>query len=205
MARIRWDRDGSVERDDSRDALGIVRGGEEVRELDAAAEAGNEDSAAAAFFADEFRSRVDVRLEKIVGPSRQLGEIGLWRLGRNEMRAVVHRPHVNAVLGQVNLERVARVLERHFAVHVGAGQIEHHGVGMRGRIRPLGDAMQRDFIEWRFADGRFELPFVNSGRAFEFARRADGLKVRGRCDSSRREEAGPPTRQGQCAVESSWA
>ena len=75
----RMSRDESVDRDDSRDALGMHRG-IEVRELDAAAEAGDEEFAAAGFFADEFRGRVDVGFEKIVGPSRELGEIALRRL-----------------------------------------------------------------------------------------------------------------------------
>src|ERR1700722_15898908 len=50
---------------------------------------------------------------------------------------------------------------------------------MRGRIWPLDDAMQRDFIERRFADGRLVCPFVNSRRALELAGCADGLKVSG--------------------------
>ena len=136
--------------------------GVEIRELDAAAEAGDEDSAAAGFFADEFRGRVDVSFEKVVAPSRKLGQIALRRLRRNEMRAIVQRPHVNVVRGEINLERIARILERHFAVHVGAGQVEHDRVGMRGRIRSLGDAMERDLVERRFADGRLKRPFVNS-------------------------------------------
>ncbi len=104
------------------------------------------------------------------------------------MRAIVHRPHVNALLGEVNLERVARILERNFAVHVGPGQVEHDGRGMRRRIRTFGDAMQRDFVEWRFADRRLEAPFVNSRRTFEFARRANGTELRGRGNSKRDEK-----------------
>src|SRR5664279_3787729 len=99
-------RDECVERNDSPDAPGMP-GGVKVRKLDAAAEAGDEELGAAGFFADEFRGCVNVSLEKIVGPSRQLGKIALGRLRRNKMRAVVHRPHVHAVLGQIDLERVA--------------------------------------------------------------------------------------------------
>src|SRR5258708_4209644 len=76
--------DESVERDDSSDAFGIVLGREQVRELDAAAETGDEDSAMAGFFVDEFRGCVDVRFEKIISPSGELGEIALRRLRRNE-------------------------------------------------------------------------------------------------------------------------
>src|SRR5579862_6229212 len=181
----RMSRDESVERDDSRDAIGM-HGGKQVRELDATAETGDKDLVAAGFFADQFRGRVDVRFEKIVGPSRQLSKIVLRRLRRNEMRAIVHRPYVNALLREINLERVAWILERHLAVHVGAGQVEHDGLRMRGRRRSLGDAMQCDFVERRFADRRLESPFINSGRAFEFARGADSLEVGGRGD--RRDE-----------------
>src|SRR4029077_13615314 len=94
-------RDEAVKRDNSRDALGIVLGGEKVRELDAAAEPGDEDSASSGFFADEFRRRVDIRFKKIVGPSLELSEIALCGRSRNEVRAIVHRPHVNAMLGEI--------------------------------------------------------------------------------------------------------
>ena len=65
----------SVERNDSRDALGMP-GGVKVRELDAAAEAGDEEFVAAGVFADEFPGRIDVRFEQLIGPARQLREMG---------------------------------------------------------------------------------------------------------------------------------
>ena len=151
-------------------------GGVKVRELDAAAEAGDEQFVAAGFLADEFRGGIDVRFEKIIGPIRQLGKIALRRLRRDKMRAIVHRPHVHALPGQIDLERVAWILERQFAIHVGAGQIEHDRIGMRRRIPPLCDPMQRDFIERRFAHRRSERPFVNSHGAFQYARAADGAE-----------------------------
>ena len=177
--------DESVDGDDAGDALGMHRG-VKIRELDAAAEAGDEDLAAAGFFGDEFRGRVDVSFEKIVAPSRKLGQIALRRLRRNEMRAIVQRPHVDVVRGEINLERIARILERNFAIHVGAGQVEHDRVGMRGRIRSLGHAMECDLVEWRFADGRLVGPLANSRRRKKSRRnegaamgRADGLKIGG--------------------------
>ena len=152
----RMSRDEAVDRDDSGDALGMHRG-IEIRELDAAAEAGDEE-----FVCGRFLSLTNFAAASMSDSKRSLvhpassDEIALRRLRRNEMRAIVHRPHVDSLLGEINLERVARILERHFAVHVGAGKVEHDRVGMRGRSRSLGDAMQRDFVERRFADGRFE-------------------------------------------------
>ena len=185
LSAHRMSRDESVERDDSRDALGIVLGSEQIRELDAAAEAGDEELAAAGFLADEFRSGVDIRFEKIVGPSRQLGEIALRRLRRNEMRAIVHRPHVNALLRKVNLERVTRIVECNFAVHVGAGQIEHDRLGMRGRIRPLATRCSAILSNGDLPTVA-ERPFVNPRRALSSRAAPTALKVCGRCD--RRDE-----------------
>src|SRR5580704_4805005 len=78
---------------------------------------------------------------------------------------------------------------------------------MRKGSRPLGDAMQRDFVERRFAHGRFERPLVNSGRTFEFVLCADRIELSRRRGRVCREEQKQDQRQvkGNASSNLHWA
>src|SRR5262249_47722661 len=101
------------------------------------------------------------------------GEFRRRRVGRDKMRAVVHRPHIDAVRRQVKRNRVARIVDRYLAVHVGAGEIEHHDTRVHRCRRSARNSMEPDTIEWRWPALSDEMPFVDSWRALELARRAD--------------------------------
>src|SRR2546427_5655502 len=103
--------DPAVEQHQSRDTRGMRRG-VEISEIHAAAEARYEDAVASGRLHYKAHRRVDVRLEQLVGPARQLGQSGLRCRWRHKMRAIVERPGVNAVCAKIERQRVLRIVDR---------------------------------------------------------------------------------------------
>src|ERR1700736_4724561 len=90
------------------------------------------------------------------------------------MRTVIERPEIHTMRRHVQGQRVAPVIDRDLAVHVGAGQVEHYDRRTSGWLRPPSNPMQANTIEGRGASLLLEDEFINAVGCSEGSRASDG-------------------------------